>query len=1705
MAITDTQKVDYLWKKVGYGRAKTDVNSVKGATNESISSPLFTRGQNVWSQADLIPGVMPATSAGVVTVYPTTAPVECIADTTATSNRTWKTQSIDWIPPEVGPTYLIKVYAHTSGQAGSAAASGTTLSAAETNEEWFFDYASGTLNFIGTNLPAEVAGNSIYISGAVYSGIKGVAVPGAGATFTTLNITDLATFTDTTDNVLGDSNTGAIQIDGGLGVDLNVTVGAGLSVIGDATFDSNISLGQTETVTISGPENIIIDPHPVGVGTTSGNVYIKGDLYVQGRNFQVDSTTVNIADKVVGIATTCTDDVLLDGAGIGIGTDGNRKTILYHNASTSLKSSENFNIASGKVYQIDQTERLSADTLSLGTGTTIHSPASNTLILGTNGEERARIISDGNIGIATTTPESLLDINGTLKVAGISTFNALVDINDGGQANTFKVEDLTNDCVVIAGTGGELEDDEKFTFTGTELTVGSATTGTVIRTDGTVNVSGISTFQDRVIFDSTNSIQVPVGTEAQKDPVGTAVTGQIRFNTTNSTFEGYGAGGEWGSLGGVKDVDGDTFILAEDYPGNDDDRLVFYTSGSSRVAIDSTGNVGIGTTTNISADLDVVGQTELDDLNVSGIATFANVQDNTLGDADTGAVQIDGGLGVNKNVTVGGGLSVTGDSFFVGMVTFASGADGNITIGNTNTDNVVFNADIDSNLIPDDDNTYDLGSSTQEWRDLYIDGTANIDSLAADSAAIGDLTQDRVVIVGANGELVDSANLTFDGTKLTITDDVDVTESLTAKQVTADYYGEQHKSFVDITVTSSASKTANHRYTGVGDNRSFLFDGDEAPYIQFVPGKTYRFDQADASNTNHRLKFYLESDKTTEYTTGVTHNATPGASNAYTQIVVTKQTPSVLYYQSENHDRIGNEVSVVNSFSLLEHNLGIGTVNPLQALQVGTSENPFVVTSVGNVGIATTNPTADLDVVGLTELDNLNVSGISTLNILGVTGVTTTQNFEVIGLSTFNDDINVSFGDTTSSIGIGTTTFTVKENHIVDIRGNVNIDGALIVDGANVGAEITAIGASLSNIKTGDLLVTGIATFGSASTIDVKNGIGITGGDVSIGTAGTGFYYDDSVAKIGIGITTPQYKLDVDGDVHVTGFTTTAKLTVGTGSSEYTLPEYDGVEGTFLITDGDGNVDWYVNTTIRSTFNATAAAGQTTFNTTYTPGLIDVFLNGVKLSSSDYVASNGSSIVLSAAAYLGDVIEVVKFNNDHVSSRPILDYWNGSESANNIFNITDNVGIGTSVPTQLLDVDGDVRIRGGLYDSTDDSGDSQQVPVADGNGGWIWSAPPVIGVSTAGGSPTQVQYHNAAGVIDGSSEFVFDYNTNRIGIGTTNPSTKLDVRGGGARLGNLSVSDAGVVNAISGIITYYGDGSNLTLLDGSNIASGTISSERLAGTYDISITGSIAGTNVDTTNLTVSNSAQFGPAGSGTTFVKIDNAGNLNVSGIGTISTLQLGTTTVGVSSILDEDNMVSDSDTALATQQSIKAYVDTEIDALSLSVKDSAANSALTVDLSSENFIIDGTANEIETSLSELGGGSSDKKLQIGLPNDVTVSNIVTANAGFANTMTYSNTLIGAGNTTTAVLLHSGLSTNTYRSVEYSIQVTQGSNFHFTKLLALHDGTDAYLTEYGTVFNTSNLATFDVDIAAGAIRLLATAGAATTANYVVNFTANKV
>ncbi len=78
--------------------------------------------------------------------------------------------------------------------------------------------------------------------------------------------------------------------------------------------------------------------------------------------------------------------------------------------------------------------------------------------------------------------------------------------------------------------------------------------------------------------------------------VGSA--GLIRYNSGTQQFEGYAT--TWQGLGGVTDVDQDTYISAETAAGDDNDELKFYTDGVERMVIDASGNVGIGTSSPVS-------------------------------------------------------------------------------------------------------------------------------------------------------------------------------------------------------------------------------------------------------------------------------------------------------------------------------------------------------------------------------------------------------------------------------------------------------------------------------------------------------------------------------------------------------------------------------------------------------------------------------------------------------------------------------------------------------------------------------------------------------------------------------------------------------------------------------------------------------------------------------------------------------------------------------------------------------------------------------------------------------------------------------------------------------------------------------------------------------------------------------------------------
>jgi hypothetical protein len=123
----------------------------------------------------------------------------------------------------------------------------------------------------------------------------------------------------------------------------------------------------------------------------------------------------------------------------------------------------------------------------------------------------------------------------------------------------------------------------------------------------------------------------------------------------------------------------------------------------------------------------------------------------------------------------------------------------------------------------------------------------------------------------------------------------------------------------------------------------------------------------------------------------------------------------------------------------------------------------------------------------------------------------------------------------------------------------------------------------------------------------------------------------------------------------------------------------------------------------------------------------------------------------------------------------------------------------------------------------------------------------------------------------------------------------------------------------------------------------------------------------------------------------------LNVSVATTTASLTLANAGVAVTAILDEDGLTSDRADALATQQSIKAYVDAQVTAQDLDFAGDTGTGA--VDLDSQSLTISGTANEIETS-------ATGQTLTVGLPNEVAITTSLTV--GSATTITGSGIIAG-------------------------------------------------------------------------------------------------
>jgi len=518
MAISDSQKIDYLWKKLGYGKAKTDLNSAKNANNESIPSPILMRGGKVWAQSDEIPESLPASSTNLVTVYPTTNPLECTADTTSALYRTWNTNAVDWVPPEFGATYFVKVYVHTSGDAANAASSGTQLfaSGSENNDEWFFDYQAGTLHFMGDNLPNGVnfSGKSIYISGGRYAGIQGVTeLNGIGIATGPHDLNVPGTIVGSAVTLFDFRGVGVATVYYDSGIGTVFFEGAGESTVGIGTLPPqtpdggdlwyNVVDGRTyvyydEAIAGVGTAKFWIDAAPFNVGeidiihinadtltvsgvSTVGNLYAGGSISVNGTsslNGGLEVSGVTTFSDVVGLVTA----TFADNAKILLGD--NTDLQIYHDGTRSIINNPRLNDL-----RIQTSENILA--ITHNGGVEIYNNSNSRFISSDSGNTLRGQTELSNVNISgITTSSSTVNLN-NLNATGISTITNLsvAQLNVSGFLNINEVTEVVGN-LTGSGGGGDVTHD---------LETSALWYHTSIAGNFTVDVTNVPTTNNRAI------------------------------------------------------------------------------------------------------------------------------------------------------------------------------------------------------------------------------------------------------------------------------------------------------------------------------------------------------------------------------------------------------------------------------------------------------------------------------------------------------------------------------------------------------------------------------------------------------------------------------------------------------------------------------------------------------------------------------------------------------------------------------------------------------------------------------------------------------------------------------------------------------------------------------------------------------------------------------------------------------------------------------------------------------------------------------------------------------------------------------------------------------------------------------------------------------------------------------------------------------
>lgn len=687
---------------------------------------------------------------------------------------------------------------------------------------------------------------------------------------------------------------------------------------------------------------------------------------------------------------------------------------------------------------------------------------------------------------------------------------------DGGTLGVTAVNwaQFTTSATYSAGTGLTLTGTVfSITPVGTASTYGSASTVPVFTTNASGQVSSVTNTNiaigaTQITSGTIDSARIS-GSYTGITGVGTLtdltvtnnIVGSITGNAATATTATNITGGAAGSVP-YQTGSGATGFLAAGTNG----QVLTLASGVPSWATPTTGTV-----TSVS------GAGTVNGLTLTGTVT------------SSGSLTLGGTLDLSSPPTIGNTAPNTGR--FTSLT-----VDDNTTLGSSNTDTVTFTARVNSDFDPATDNAYDLGRTGHEWRNLFITGTANIDSLVADTADINAGTIDNTVI-GATTPLAGTfTDLRFNGTL-----------SLAGSTGTSGYV---------LTSNGASAPTwqANANGLDIVDDTTT----NATRYITFTSATSGNITTENVSST--QLTFNPSSGSL-----GIGTSSPAGVldvKGATPQIIARGSTgvePRVRWF-SDATARGGIASSAT-------YGLDINSETSMRFFTNGGagSTTPVVIDTSGNVGIGTSSPTTKLSItdsggpiVRLVRTSNrFEVSADNDFMQLNARDASTYMRF----LTADTERMRIT---STGNVGIGTS----SPSYALDVRAATGIISTTSTTGTNV--------SYVAANNTGGFFAIGRDSSGGGLTGTAYSSFVYSDGSYPIifSTNATERMRITSAGNVGIGTASPSATLDVGSsisrsgaaqnniyaDYRITAATTgiagsLASRIVGIGGSTYTIPD----------------------------------------------------------------------------------------------------------------------------------------------------------------------------------------------------------------------------------------------------------------------------------------------------------------------------------------------------------------------------------------------------------------------------------------------------------------------------------------------------------------------------------------------------------------------